>query len=148
MWHEKDCLDKRLSSIGAKLTATPANANISEILETRTQPRSRISFTENRKPKTVFKMEINPLDFFIGLSLGLALGVGGSVLVSRIRGWLGYSETGRLRAENRVLSRRLAAKDRHIGRMLAETQRLAERLGKKSLEDLSGKSDATLTTDH
>ena len=30
-----------------------------------------------------------------------------------------------------MLSRRLAAKDRHIGRMLAETQRLAERLGQK-----------------
>ena len=76
-------------------------------------------------------MEIKPLDFLIGLSLGLALGVGGTMLVSRIRGWLGYSEIGRLRAENRVLSRRLAAKDRHIGRMLAETQRLAERLGQK-----------------
>ena len=74
-------------------------------------------------------MEIKPLDFLIGLSLGLALGAGGAVLVSRIRGWLGRSEVGRLRAENRVLSRRLAAKDRHIGRMLAETQRLAERLG-------------------
>jgi len=93
-------------------------------------------------------MEIKPLDFLIGLSLGLALGIGGTILVSRIRGWLGYSETGRLRAENRTLARRLAAKDRHIGRMLAETQRLAERLGKKSLNDLSGKSDETLTTDH
>jgi hypothetical protein len=76
-------------------------------------------------------MEIKPLDFFIGLSLGLALGVGGTILVSRIRGWLGYSETGRLRAENRTLARRLAAKDKHIGRMLAETQRLAERLGQE-----------------
>jgi hypothetical protein len=93
-------------------------------------------------------MEIKPLDFFIGLSLGLALGVGGTMLVSGTRGWLGYSETGRLRAENRTLARRLAAKDRHIGRMLAETQRLAERLGKKSLDDLSGKSDETLTIDH
>ena len=76
-------------------------------------------------------MEIKPLDFLIGLSLGLALGVGGTMLVSRIRGWLGYSETGRLRAGEPHLARRLAAKDRHIGRMLAETQRLAERLGKK-----------------
>ena len=92
-------------------------------------------------------MEIKPLDFFIGLILGLGLGVGGAVLASRIRGWLGRSEVGRLRAENRVLSRRLAAKDRHIGRMLAETQRLAERLGKKSLDDLSGKNDKPLITE-
>ena len=76
-------------------------------------------------------MEIKPLDFLIGLSLGAALGVGGTMLVSRIRGWLGRSETGRLRAENRVLARRLAEKDRHIGKMLAETQRLAERLGQE-----------------
>ena len=74
-------------------------------------------------------MEIKPLDFLIGLTLGLALGVGGTILVGRVRGWLGYSETGRLRTKNRVLSRRLAEKDRHIGRMLTETQRLAERLG-------------------
>ena len=93
-------------------------------------------------------MEIKPLDFFVGLTLGAALGIGGAILVSRIRGWLGYSETGRLRAENRTLARRLAAKDRHIGRMLAETQRLAERLGKKSLDDLSGKSNEKLTIDH
>ena len=73
----------------------------------------------------------------------MALGVGGAMLVSRIRGWLGRSEAGRLRAENRVLSRRLAEKDRHIGKMLAETQRLAERLGQKQgvsqAEDAGGK---------
>jgi hypothetical protein len=81
-------------------------------------------------------MEIKPLDFLIGLTLGLALGVGGTILVNRMRGWLGYSETGRLRADNRVLSRRLAEKDRHIGKMLAETQRLAERLGKKDIKEI------------
>jgi|WetSurMetagenome_2_1015567.scaffolds.fasta_scaffold1094749_2 hypothetical protein len=75
-------------------------------------------------------MEIRPLDLLIGLILGAALGVGGTLLIIRIRGWLGKSEVGRLRSENRVLARRLAEKDRHIGRMLTETQRLAERLGK------------------
>jgi hypothetical protein len=82
-------------------------------------------------------MEIKALDFVIGLTLGLALGVGGTILVSRIRGWLGRSEAGRLAAENRVLTRRLAEKDRHIGKMLTETQRLAERLGKKDVNEIS-----------
>ncbi|MCK9374870.1 MAG: hypothetical protein M0P73_01835 [Syntrophobacterales bacterium] len=93
-------------------------------------------------------MEIKPLDFFIGVILGLALGIGGTILVSRIRGWLGRSEVGRLRTENRTLARRLAEKDRHIGKMLAETQRLAERLGKKDVSGLSSQSDKALTTDH
>jgi hypothetical protein len=93
-------------------------------------------------------MEIKPLDFLIGLTLGAALGVGGAILVNRIRGWLGRSEVGRLRADNRVLSRRLAEKDRHIDTMLTETQRLAERLGKKNVNELGSKSDETLTTDH
>jgi hypothetical protein len=74
-------------------------------------------------------MEIKALDFFLGLTLGAALGAGLAFLVSRIRGWLGHSETGRLKSENRQLQRRLADKDRHIGKMLVETERLAERLG-------------------
>ena len=74
-------------------------------------------------------MEIKALDFLVGLSVGAILGVGGTWLVHRVRGWLGYSEVSRLRSENRSLKRRLAEKDRHIGRMLTETERLAERLG-------------------
>ena len=136
MWHDSPHLDKRLSAHHAKLTATPANANILKGLETRSrQPPGNI-FTANRQQKyrelhLIEYMEIKPLDFFIGMSLGLALGVGGTILVSRIRGWLGRSEVGRLRSENRTLARRLAEKDRHIGKMLDETQRLAERLGQK-----------------
>jgi uncharacterized membrane-anchored protein YhcB (DUF1043 family) len=76
-------------------------------------------------------MELNTLDLMIGLILGVALGVGVTLLVMRLRDWLGKSEIGRLRSENRTLARRLEEKDRHIGRMLAETQRLAERLTQK-----------------
>ncbi len=73
--------------------------------------------------------EIKPLDLFVGMSLGVVLGVGGTWVFHRVRHWLGYSELSRLRSENRSLRRRLVEKDRHIGRMLSETERLAERLG-------------------
>jgi len=83
-------------------------------------------------------MEIDTMNLVFGLILGAALGVGGTLLVIRIRDWLGHSEAGRLRSANRTLAHRLAEKDRHIGRMLAETQRLAERLSQQksvALED-------------
>lgn len=86
-------------------------------------------------------MEIKTLDFVVGLALGAALGVGGTLLGTRIRGWLGRSEVGRLRSENCTLERRLAEKDRHIGKMLTETQRLAERLGQKKDVLLAEKTD-------
>jgi len=76
-------------------------------------------------------MEIKELDFFIGLTLGGALGAGLCLAAIKVRGWLGRSEASRLKSENRTLKRRLAEKDRHIGRMLSETERLAERLGKE-----------------
>lgn len=71
------------------------------------------------------------MDFWVGLLVGAALGVGLTLGAARVRGWLGYSEAGRLKAENRELQRRLAAKDRHVARMLTETERLAEKLGKE-----------------
>jgi hypothetical protein len=76
-------------------------------------------------------MEIKPLDFFLGLTLGGVLGVGLTLGIIKVRGWLGRSEAGRLQSENRTLKRRLAEKDRHIGRMLSETERLAEKLGQE-----------------
>jgi hypothetical protein len=76
-------------------------------------------------------MEIKALDFFLGVSLGAILGVGLTLAAIKVRGWLGHSEAGRLKSENRTLKRRLAEKDRHIGRMLNETERLAEKLGQE-----------------
>ena len=51
--------------------------------------------TENRKRKPSL-MEIKTLDFFVGLSVGAVLGVGGTWLFHRVRDWLGYSEVSRL----------------------------------------------------
>lgn len=84
-------------------------------------------------------MEIRLLDFSLGLAVGLGLGIGLVWLVSRVRTWLGKNEVGRLTKENRELKRRLAEKDRHVSRMLQETQRLAEKLAQgKVLETGSG----------
>jgi len=80
-------------------------------------------------------MEIKTLDFLVGLSVGAILGVGLTLGVRRVRHWLGYSEVSKLRSENRSLKRRLAEKDRHIGRMISETERLAERLGEMKVVD-------------
>jgi hypothetical protein len=86
-------------------------------------------------------MEINPLDFWVGLITGAVLGVGLTLGVIKLRHWLGYSEAGRLKTENRSLKRRLAEKDRHISRMLTETERLAERLGDmKVVEEMEKKA--------
>ena len=74
-------------------------------------------------------MEIRAVDFFLGMLTGVVLGVGLSLAVVRLRGWLGLSEAGKLRSENQKLKRRLAEKDRHVSRMLTETERLAEKLG-------------------
>jgi hypothetical protein len=55
LWHELPLLDKRLSALRVKLTATPGNANILRILGTGTgSPRELfLTETENRKPATV-----------------------------------------------------------------------------------------------
>jgi len=128
LWHEKPRLDKGLSKPGGKLTEDKANANILSTFWHK-------AFTENRKLKTEnrLKMEIKTLDFFLGATVGAILGVGLTLGAIKVRGWLGHSEAGRLKSENRTLKRRLAEKDRHIGRMLSETERLAEKLGQEKI---------------
>jgi hypothetical protein len=74
-------------------------------------------------------MEIRTVDFFLGAVIGIAITVAATFIGAKVRTWLGYSEIGRLKAENRDLKRRLVEKDRHITRMLQETERLAEKLG-------------------
>ena len=80
-------------------------------------------------------MEIRLLDFSLGLAAGLILGIGLVWLTGRVKSWLGKSEFGRLTRENRELKRRLAEKDRHVSRMLKETERLAEKLAQGKVLD-------------
>lgn len=81
-------------------------------------------------------MDIRTVDVLLGLVLGLGLGVGLTLAVGRVRRWLGRSELGRLATENRELKQRLKEKDRHVSRMLAETAKLAEKLGKAKPQHL------------
>jgi hypothetical protein len=84
-------------------------------------------------------LEIRLLDFSLGLAAGLIVALVLFFVVSRVRSWLGKSPVGRLTLENRELKRRLAEKDRHVSRMLQETERLAEKLArKKALETTQG----------
>jgi hypothetical protein len=73
-------------------------------------------------------MEIRGLDFLLGCGAGAVVGVGVTMALFRLRGWFGVSEARRLARENQELQRRLAEKDRHVARMLTETQLLAEKL--------------------
>jgi len=75
-------------------------------------------------------MELNTVDFILGLGTGLILGVGLTFAAIRIKAFFQGSEVKRLREENRHLKRRLEEKDRHIGRMLTETEKLVQGLAK------------------
>ncbi len=49
--------------------------------------------------------EIRVLDFSLGLTAGLVLGIVLVWLAGRVKSWLGKSEVGRLAAENRELAK-------------------------------------------
>ncbi|MDD3581214.1 MAG: hypothetical protein PHW74_09365 [Desulfobacca sp.] len=75
-------------------------------------------------------MEFSALEFILGLVIGLIFGVGLTLAVIKIKSLFKGSEVKRLRDENRQLKRRLEEKDRHIGRMLTETEKLVQGLAK------------------
>ncbi len=84
-------------------------------------------------------LEIRLLDFSLGLGAGVILAFVVFFVAGRVRAWLGKSPVGRLTLENRELKRRLAEKDRHVSRMLEQTERLAEKLAQgKPLETSQG----------
>jgi hypothetical protein len=75
-------------------------------------------------------MELDLVEFSLGLATGLIMGVGFTLAGVKLKGLFKGSETKRLRDENRNLKRRLEEKDRHIGRMLTETEKLVQGLAK------------------
>lgn len=73
------------------------------------------------------------MDYFLGLGTGLVLGVGSTLAAIRIKGMFKNSELKKLREEVRFLQRRLEEKDRHVARMLVETERLVQGLSQLQL---------------
>lgn len=68
------------------------------------------------------------MEYFLGLGTGLVLGVGGTLAVAKFRNLFKNSEVKKLRDEVRHLKRRLDEKDRHVSRMLTETEKLVQGL--------------------
>ncbi|MFP3869754.1 MAG: hypothetical protein ACLFVT_02585 [Syntrophobacteria bacterium] len=70
--------------------------------------------------------------FWIGLALGVVLGVGAMLFYGKIRGLFAGSEVARLRQENRTLRQRLEKKDKHIQEMMEHTEKVAAGLARLS----------------
>lgn len=75
-------------------------------------------------------MELNTVDFILGLATGLIIGAGFALAGVKIKALFKGSELRRVQEENRQLKRRLEEKDRHISRMLMETEKLVQGLAK------------------
>jgi uncharacterized membrane-anchored protein YhcB (DUF1043 family) len=63
--------------------------------------------------------------FWIGTALGVVVGVVGTVVYGKIRGFFAKSEVAKLRQENRTLKQRLENKDKHIQEMMYHTEKIA-----------------------
>jgi hypothetical protein len=70
--------------------------------------------------------------FWIGLALGVVIGVVATLFIGKIRGFFAKSEVAKLRQENRGLKQRLEKKDKHIQEMMYHTEKIAAGLADKA----------------
>jgi hypothetical protein len=68
------------------------------------------------------------MEYILGLGTGLVLGVGLTLAVAKFKSMFKNSEMRQLREEVRNLKRRIEEKDRHVARMLSETEKLVQGL--------------------
>jgi hypothetical protein len=68
------------------------------------------------------------MEYILGLGTGLVLGVGCTLAVAKFKNLFKNSEVKKLREEVRHLKRRMEEKDRHVARMLTETEKLVQGL--------------------
>jgi uncharacterized membrane-anchored protein YhcB (DUF1043 family) len=68
------------------------------------------------------------MEYILGLGTGLVLGVGLTLAVAKFKNLFKNSEVKKLREEVRQLRRRMEEKDRHVARMLTETEKLVQGL--------------------
>ena len=70
------------------------------------------------------------MEYILGLGTGLVLGVGLTLAVAKFKNLFKNSEVKQLREEVRQLKRRIEEKDRHVARMLSETEKLVQGLSR------------------
>ncbi len=70
------------------------------------------------------------MEYFLGLASGLVLGVCLTLAVAKVKQLFTPSEVKQLREEVRSLKRRIEEKDRHVARMLTETEKLVQGLSR------------------
>lgn len=70
------------------------------------------------------------MEYILGLGTGLVLGVGCTLGVLKFKNLFKNSEVKQLREEVRHLKRRIEEKDRHVARMLSETEKLVQGLSR------------------